>query len=132
MYWIFLTAGVAILFFLIGVVIKLFNRYAEVGGWTCMSALFICVTLALGASLINREARWEAIINDYENTVALIETYDGSNYGNESSLPEHVLYLNTKIANHKAMVKSKWSGAWYSEEIGNLTPITFKMKNTDK
>ena len=90
-----------------------------------IAIIFGLVLFFMGVSLINREARFNAVIADYENTVALVDTYTGGDYGNMPALTEKVIHLNTIIARHKTMSPSIWTGPWYSTRIGSLEPITF-------
>jgi hypothetical protein len=61
----------------------------------------------------------------------MVESYDGQDYGNMSSLVEAVVDMNETIATNKAQYDSKWVGLWYSEKIANLEPITFGKKVQD-
>ena len=86
--------------------------------------------LIMGCSLINRGARFDAFVKEYESTKALVENYSGTDYGNMQALTEKVLSLNGTIANHKAFVGNKMSGVWYSDRIASLDPIVFANPNT--
>ena len=93
-----------------------------------------CTLTGLIVSLclfINLDKRFETTINRYETTVQMVESYAGQDYGNMGSLVEQVVAINNIIATHKAHHDSKWVGLWYSEEIGNLEPITFDKKVQD-
>ena len=121
-----LTGGFAIA----GLVAYIIDENAK-GYYGHHTSLFIFTTIFgiilffMGATLINREARFNAVIADYENTVALVDTYTGGDYGNMPALTEKVIHLNTIIARHKTMSPSIWTGPWYSKKIGALEPITF-------
>lgn len=96
--------------------------------------LGICTLSALIISslvLININTRFEAIQNEYQVVREMVDSYDGQDYGNMTALTESVVNINSRIANHKAHYKSKWTGPWYSEDIAKLEPITFNKK-TDK
>ena len=96
--------------------------------------LGVCTLPGLVVSLclfINLDKRFETTINRYETTVQMVESYAGQDYGNMGSLVEQVVSINNTIAAHKALHDSKWVGLWYSEEIGNLEPITFGKKVQD-
>lgn len=94
--------------------------------------LFVCflALLIMGCSLINREARFDAFVKEYDSTKALVENYSGTDYGNMQALTEKVLSLNGTIASHKAFVGNKMSGVWYSDRIASLDPIVFANSNT--
>lgn len=68
------------------------------------------------------------VINKYESVKALVESYEGKEFGNMSALTEEIIEINSIIAEHKAYYNSKWYGVWNSEKIGNLEPITFNTK----
>lgn len=92
-----------------------------------MSATALCI---MGGVLINKEARFNAFVIEYESTKALVENYRGTDYGNMQALTEKVITMNERIANHKAFVGNKLSGVWYSEKIASLDPITFSYPDT--
>jgi hypothetical protein len=69
---------------------------------------------------------FEQYKNEYQTTKMLIDSYKGEEYGNINALTEKIIYVNDKIASHKAGSKNFWINIWYSEEVGNLEPITFK------
>ena len=95
-----------------------------------LGGVCLLVCICMGLSLINIDAHFEATIADYENTVALVETYNGADYGNMPALTEKIIEINAEIARHRELSKSNWSGLWYSEKIGALEPITFN-KSTE-
>lgn len=92
-------------------------------GTTLIVSLIVLVIQAF--CLINKEARFDSIIADYENTKALVESYSGNDYGNMQSLTEKVIKINERIADHKAYCHCKWNYIFYSERVGNLEPIVF-------
>ena len=106
--------------------------YVDVWGECFAFVAFICflVLLVMGCSLINKEARFDAFIKDYESTKMLVENYRGTDYGNMHALTEKVITVNERIAEHKAFVGNKMSGVWYSEKIASLDPITFAYTDT--
>lgn len=69
---------------------------------------------------------FETYKNEYQVTKMLVDSYKGEEYGNVNALTEKIIYVNDKIASHKAGSKNFWVNIWYSEEVGNLEPITFK------
>ena len=83
-------------------------------------------------TLINIDRHFEARVNEYEALSAMVESYDGQDYGNMQALTEQVVQMNTIIANHKAYCGNKWTGIWYSEDIAKLEPIKFGKKNVLK
>lgn len=128
MYWFLLVGGIA----LFGLILLLIGARLdwEFAGMTGV-ALIVCSCFALacmGLSLVNRQASFNTTISDYENTAALVETYQGTDYGNMNALTEKIIDINETIASHKAHSKSKWSSVWYCEEIGNLEPIVYGRK----
>ena len=106
----------------------LIDKYTYADGWafgfygtgTLCAVALACFLLAL----INTVYRYEYISR-------MVESYDGQDYGNMSSLVEAVVDMNSTIATNKAQYDSKWMGLWYSERIANLEPITFGKKVQD-
>ena len=91
---------------------------------TCTLSALIITSL----TLINIDTRFEATQYEYQVISEMVESYDGQDYGNMTALTESVVHINTKIANHKAHYKSKWTSPWFSEDIANLEPIVFSKK----
>lgn len=128
MYWFLLVGGIA-LFGLILAILAGFKDWdfaGEAGVTFFIAGGFALI--CMGLSLVNKQARFNATIADYENTAALVETYQGTDYGNMNALTEKIIDINEEIASHKAHSKSKWSSIWFSEEIGNLEPIVYGRK----
>ena len=100
--------------------------FGTVGGFALIGAI------AAGATLINIDRRFEARLNEYEVIVAMVESYDGQDYGDMQALTEQVVQMNAIIANHKAYCGNKWTGIWYSEDIAKLEPIKFGKKTVLK
>ena len=107
----------------------LIDKYTYADIWSAisyftagLSAISLIVALCL---LINIDRRFDASVYRYETTVEMVNSYTGQDYGNMGSLVEQVVYMNNKIAEHKAHYNSKWTGLWYSERIANLEPIKF-------
>lgn len=119
--------AICIILFLIGIHfdIDLLSSASFFTGFMCLVAILIML-----GTLINKEARFDAFVRDYESTNAIVENYSGTDYGNMVALTEKVLSINERIANHKAFVNNKLSGVWYSEKIASLDPITFALPNT--
>lgn len=116
--------------FLLGIVIAVVCDHFVYDDMCELCAIFIsCVCffalIVMGGSLINKEARFDAFVRDYESTKALVENYRGTDYGNMQALTEKVIVVNEYIARHKAFLGNKLSGVWYSEKIASLDPITF-------
>jgi len=114
----------------VGIVIGwLTDKYTYADGWSffsytigVVSAGMLIFSLCL---LINIDRRFDAAIYQYETTVEMVNSYTGQDYGNMGSLVEQVVYVNNRIAQHKAHHDSKWVNLWYSERIANLEPIKF-------
>jgi len=110
----------------------LINKYTYSDGWFfwsfvsyttgAISAITLIFFLCL---LIDIDRRFDASIYRYETTVEMVNSYTGQDYGNMGSLVEQVVYVNNRIAEHKAHHDSKWVNLWYSERIANLEPIKF-------
>ena len=132
MYTIILLSILTIILFVVG---WLLDKYTYADGLAFTSFMLgACTFIGLVVSLclfINIDKRFETTINRYETTVQMIGSYAGQDYGNMGSLVEQVVTVNNIIAAHKAHHNSKWVGLWYSEEIGNLEPITFGKKVQD-
>ena len=129
---IILLSILSIILFVVGWLIGKYTYEDELA--FCAYLLGTCSFIGLVVSLclfINLDKRFETTINRYETTVQMVESYTGQDYGNMGSLVEQVVSINNTIAAHKAHHDSKWVGLWYSEEIGNLEPITFGKKVQD-
>lgn len=115
----------------VGIYIGTFKKY-ELEGLSSFSlfmiVMFSLILLCEGFSLININRKFQRFIIDYNNTTALVESYNGGEYGNMPELTGKILDLNKVIAKHKAYCNNSWNGVWYSEVIGNLEPITFKKE----
>ena len=130
MNWFILFGLLAAFFIITAFIAYYFDEYSDYPPFGLGAAIICAVILAcMGGSLININAHFDATIADYENTVALVETYNGSDYGNMPALTEKIIQINTEIARHRELCKSNWSGLWYSEKIGALEPITFNTPN---
>lgn len=124
---------VLILIAAIGIIAAiLLNKYTYADGWACFCALFgvtsIIAVTVLSLTLINLDRRFAATINEYYVITAMVESYDGQDYGNMQSLTEAVVKMNSIIAEHKAFYSNKWTGTWYSADIATLEPITFRKQ----
>lgn len=128
MYWFLLVGGIT-LFGLILAILGLSKDW-DFAGEAGMTFIIVgaVALICMGLSLVNKQARFNATIADYENTAALVETYQGTDYGNMNALTEKIISINKEIASHKAHSKSKWSSIWFSKEIGNLEPIVYGRK----
>lgn len=93
------------------------------GVFTFLSS-FALVIMAI--VLISTPHNIQKLVNDYNNTQVLIESYQGFDYGNAIPLTEHMLFINDKIAKHKTYANTWWVGCYHSEEVGNLEPLKFK------
>ena len=107
----------------------LIDKYTYADDWAAifsatggLSAVALITVLCL---LINIDRRFDASVYRYETTVEMVNSYTGQDYGNMGALVEQVVYVNNKIAEHKAHYNSKWTGLWYSERIASLEPIKF-------
>ena len=123
-----------IILFVAGFLIDKYTSYGYEGLVYFLVGSGVCTLIALiitSLSLINIDTRFEVTQNEYQVISEMVESYDGQDYGNMTALTESVVNINTKIANHKAHYKSKWTSPWFSEDIANLEPITF-AKKTDK
>lgn len=115
---------------LIGLVAgALIEKYTYEDGWSllsysvgtiCAIAFIICAI-----SLINRDRRFDATQEQYQVISVMVDSYDGQDYGNMTTLIDEVVRMNNRIATHKAFYTSPWTGIWYSEKIANLEPIKF-------
>ena len=96
----------------------------------CFLILSVPITVIIVCASLTRNPGWEQTKYDYAFTKELIENYEpGDDYGNIPSITEKVLHINRTIAKHKAYCNSAWFGVWYSEEIGNLEPLTLPKRN---
>lgn len=127
----FIIAGVLLVVSIIITVICIHLDADVLGECFAFVAFFSFLALLLmGCSLINKEARFDSFVRDYESTKVLVENYHGNDYGNMPALTEKVIGINEYIARHKAFVGNKLSGVWYSEKIASLDPITFSYPDT--
>ena len=121
------------LFAVVGIIAAiLLSKYTYADGWACFCALFggtsIIALLICFLTLINLDRRFAATINEYYVITAMVESYDGQDYGNMQSLTEAVVKINSIIAEHKAYYGNVWTGIWYSADIATLEPITFRKQ----
>ena len=118
------------------------NRYGKDGryhagrenfgvGMYCIAICATCALIIACGDFINLKARFQRTLYDYENTVRMVESYEGQDYGNMTPLVQSVVDINNEIARQKAHVKSPWRNLWMSEEIANLKPITFPAKRVE-
>lgn len=119
--------GLGIILIILGII---FYKYTSSDGGVCFFGAIICLLAGIIGlfTLIGKNASFNTILYDYENTVALVETYNGLDYGNMSNLTEKIIDINSTIAKHKAFSNSKWVGIWYSKDVGALEPIIFKIE----
>ena len=120
--------------FLILAVVLFYNCYKKVSKnydgttygilGTIAAFTFICLLIEWIASYYN----FKTYIHEYEVTKTMVESYKGQDYGNMCDLTKAVVYINDKIATHKALSNSILLEGFYSKEVGNLEPITFNMR----
>lgn len=129
---IILICGIVFIVCLIAaILVDKYGGYDSEGISTCcMAAATISMIIIICAlfTRINLNNSFEKFKIDYANTVVLVESYQGGEYGNMPELTGKILDINATIAKHKSYVGNFWTGSWYSEEIGNLEPITFKKE----
>lgn len=113
-----------------------YGRYRE--GRDSFGVLFLaigafstCALIIAGCNFINLDARFQRTIYDYENTVRMVESYNGQDYGNMVPLVQSVVDINKEIARQKAYINSPWRNLWMSKDIANLKPITFPAKRVN-
>ena len=106
---------------------KTYEEGLAMFGWGVGICTFLAIVI-MSFTLINIKANFRATINEYEVLKAQVENYKRGDYGNASEIMSKTLYMNSVIARHKAMADSKWSGPWYSKEIGELEPIILGEK----
>ena len=126
MNWFFLIGALAFIFLIGGFIWYVHDDYSDgpaALGFT--GGILFLVLVVMGLSLIDKKSDFQIIINEYNNTKALVETSNGADYGNMNELTGKVIAINDKIAKHKAYSVSKWHDLWNSEEIGNLEPIVY-------
>ena len=132
----FITLGAAALFFLIIFIITVIifdDDVTVVGTVSFVFSIFLWIALiCCSISLINKNARFERIIEDYNITKQLVENYVPGVYANSQSIIEKTIELNEIIVNHKTFSKSKWTNLWYSEKVGNLEPLYINFNKTNK
>ena len=113
----------------------LIDKYTYADGWSftfyIVGVLSALTLVGFLCALINIDKRIDATVYKYEAIVQMVDSYDGQDYGNMSSLVEAVVGMNSTIATNRAQYNSKWMGLWYSERIANLEPITFVKKVQD-
>ena len=128
--WILIIGALFLVSLIAAIVCDYFCLDVVAGISLLFAVLTFVALLCMGGSLINKEARFDTFVRDYEATKALVENYRGTDYGNMQALTEKVISLNGRIAEHKAFVGNKLSGVWYSEKIASLDPITFTYPDT--
>ena len=132
MYTIILLSILTIVGFIGGWLIDRY-LYADFWGFIFYATGTLSAAVLAGflLALINIDRRIDATIYKYDSIVQMVDSYDGQDYGNMSSLVEAVVEMNSTIATNKAQYDSKWMSLWYSEKIANLEPITFDKKVQD-
>lgn len=90
----------------------------------------VITTIITSMTLINRNARFDYMVEEYENVRGIVEQYnscpDSSAFrivSLEQDIRDRVLETNNLISEHKVMSKSPWVGPWYSEKVGNLEKL---------
>ena len=114
---------------LFGIILSFIGVVADFENCTVIGILVVIIMGGAlffeSVALINKKARWNEFIYEYENTKALVESYNVTDYGNMQELTSKVLKINQTIAHHKAYADNWLFGALNTETIGNLEPITF-------
>ena len=95
------------------------------GAFSFLSGIVFAVLLI---TALTKDIRAERIVNEYEYTKSVIETYYPYDYGNTELVTARIFNINSRIAEHKAKYQNPWFSAWYSEKVANLKPLTFKPK----
>lgn len=78
--------------------------------------------------LINEENEFAYNKEQYYNLQKQVETLSKDNIVTGENLRNQVLEMNNMISKHKIYSKSSWVGVFYSEEIGNLEPLEWGIK----
>ena len=103
---------------------KKYNDDLEMLG--CIFAvIFGLVFIVLICSVLTKPADFDSYKNEYKVTKELLDSYKGTEYGNMGGLTDKIIDINDRIAAHKAYHDNFWLNCWYSEDIGNLEPLTF-------
>lgn len=126
--WFIIVGAILIVSVIVTIILDnhYFNELLEIFSAT-LAILSALALICMGLSLVNKNTRFEAFINDYEFTKELVESYDGSEYGNMSTLTGKIIQLNKVIGENKAFVHNGLSGVWYSEKIAELEPIKYHI-----
>lgn len=127
MYWIITLSIISVVTIILTIIAR--KNYWDIeifcGILAVVSSGFLII---LPLTLINREARFNQTIYEYENLKQLVETYREQDYGNMIPISDAIIDINNTIAEHKAHYNSKWTGLWCSEKIANLEPLSFNNK----
>lgn len=127
---IIICGAVAVLFLIIGAILSRSYMYDFFAGLFVVLGIIAATVFAIMLmSLINIKRDFQTTLNEYEITKVLVENYTPNDYGNQSDLLQQVISINKRIARHKAYADNKWTGVWYSEEIGALEPLSFKCSS---
>ena len=127
--WLVLIGIIATVSAVLAIVLGVINDYSRTDtGDASMffvgcSAVFLCIFGILVLTRIDKASDFRAITEQYNTTKALVESYEGGEYGNFDSLTAQIINVNNTVAKHKAYSQSKWVGKWYSAEIGALEPL---------
>lgn len=95
---------------------------AVLGAVTSLTFVFLLI------GLIVSQYNFKTYIQEYEVVKTMISSYKGDDYGNMNELTKSVVYINDKIATHKAQSNSLLLAGFYSKEVGSLEPLTFNMR----
>lgn len=96
-----------------------------------VGAFSLIAGITSSLTLINRQARFDYVIERYNNLKAITECYDNDSKDKIEALTlrEDILEMNNLISEHKVKSQSPWVNVWYSEEVGNLEPIKVNYVN---
>lgn len=122
-----ILCSILLLLSIIGIIIsdKVDFDALNFSSW-CILAMSAIALITLLLTLTTVSSDFKSYKIEYQTTKMLVDSYKGEEYGNVNALTEKIIYINDKIAEHKAYSKNFWVNIWYSEEVGNLEPITFK------
>ena len=95
----------------------------------------VIVLIVAPCTLINRNTRFEYVIEQYNNVNDMVSDYNSlpDSATNkieslESDIRREILNINSIVSEHKVKSQSLWVGPWYSKEIGDLPKLSINGK----
>ena len=116
-----------LLFLIIAVVLLWVSIKKEYQALGAIGIVVAFATLCMIIGLIASYYNFKTYTHEYEVAKVMLESYKGQDYGNMTELTKSVVYINDKIATHRALGNSIMLRGFYSPKVGALEPLTFNQ-----